>query len=76
MSERDFDAVFYVKTVPEIRFEDELYHICYKVGRGHFEFVMRPNIFIKARMLAMEALAEGRHHSTDDGNVSRMRRKK
>lgn len=72
----DFEGVFYVKSVPEILYSDEHFHICYEIGRAKFEFVMRPQIYTKAYMLAGEAMARWRHHSTDDDNVSPMPRKR
>jgi hypothetical protein len=52
---RDFRGVFYVKGIPEIRFDEGMFHICYTIGTAEFEFVYRPNTFLKGVRLAMEA---------------------
>jgi hypothetical protein len=48
------EAVFYVREVPAITFEDDgLVHIAYKVGKSaEFEIVLSPNIFLKALRVA------------------------
>jgi hypothetical protein len=75
MADRDLDAVFYVKTIPEIVFKDEHFHVCFKIGRANFEFVLRPEIYIKAHMLGDGEVAKWQHHTSSD-NVSRMPPKK
>lgn len=58
MPGHDFDAAIYVKSAPEFRFEDGMFHICHKVGAGGVEFVMRPSLFIKALRAANKAADE------------------
>jgi hypothetical protein len=55
MAERDFDAVFYVKKAPVIRFENGMFTICYIVGRAQFEFAMQPSVWRHTRREADRA---------------------
>jgi hypothetical protein len=75
MASRDLDAVFYVKNVPDIRFEDGHFHVSYDVGqRARFEFVFSPSTFIKMRKIAgtiVDEFEEGKH-----GKVVGMRKAK
>jgi hypothetical protein len=54
----DFRGVFYVRTIPEIRYEDGMFVVCHKIGTAEFEFVMRPNTFLKGLRLANEKAGE------------------
>jgi hypothetical protein len=54
----DFDASIYVKSVPEFRREEGMFHICHTVGKMHIELVMRPNTFLKALRNANRVAAE------------------
>jgi hypothetical protein len=64
MDGHDFKGVFYLKGIPEIRFEDGMFHVCHSIGSAEFEFVMRPNTFLKALRRANEKAGE--FHSRDD----------
>lgn len=54
----DFKGVFYVKSIPEIVFQDGMFHICHSVGSAEFEFVMQPNTFLKGLRRANEKAGE------------------
>jgi hypothetical protein len=54
----DFEGVFYVKKVPEISFEEGMFHIKHSIGSAQFEFVMSPNNFLKALKRSTRAAAE------------------
>jgi hypothetical protein len=74
MSVRDVDAIFYVRKIPEIRYEDGHFHVAYDVGtRARFEFVFSPNTFIRMRQTAAKIVDA--FHETG-GKVSSLRRGK
>jgi hypothetical protein len=60
----DFRGVFYVRHVPEIRFEDGMFVVCHRIGTAEFEFVMQPNTFLKSVRRANEKAGE--FHTRDD----------
>jgi hypothetical protein len=63
-SQHDFEGVFYVKRIPEIVFEDGMFHICHSIGTAKFEFVMRPNVFLRALRRSNELAGE--FHGRDE----------
>jgi hypothetical protein len=60
MPSRDLDAIFYVRNIPEISFEnDGMFHVAYDVGkRASFEFVFNPSTFLKMRQTAGRVVDE------------------
>lgn len=75
MPTRDLDAVFFVGCVPEISFDDGMFHVGYAVGRrARFEIVMRPSTFNQAMLLAEEARAKWQLAALG-ANVSPIRKK-
>lgn len=76
-SVREFDAIFYVRAVPDIRFEDGVFYIGYDIGeRARFEVVLSPGTFNKAMLLADEARAQWQYGMAASGNVHQLRRKR
>lgn len=63
----DFKGVFYLKNIPEIKFEDGMFVIHHKIGTAEFEFVMQPSTFL--RMLRRANEKAGEFHSRDDVSV-------
>lgn len=74
MAARDLDAVFFVKDMPDIWFDDGHFHVAYDVGkRSRFEFVFSPNNFLKMRAKAATIVDE--FHETTKVVPMRGRRK-
>jgi hypothetical protein len=74
MAERDLDAVIYVKSIPDITFEEDgLFHVLYSIGRrSTFEFVFTPNTFLKMRQTAGRVVDQFHEH----GKVLPIRKKR
>jgi hypothetical protein len=66
MSSNSLDAMFYVREVPGITFEDDgLVHLVYQVGkRANFEVVLSPSVFLKALRVANRVADEFHDRAT------------
>lgn len=73
MAVRDLDAVFYASEAPNVEFREGMFHICYQIRRCNFEFVMSPNIFLKALRNA-NRVSDTFHEGT--ATITGIRRKK
>jgi hypothetical protein len=49
MPTKIFDAIIYIRKPPTYHFREGLVHVCYPIGtQATGEFVMQPNVFLKA----------------------------
>jgi hypothetical protein len=73
MAVHDFEGIFYVNKVPQIRFADGLFHVCHALGRNtQFEFVMQPKIFASLVRACQSAVDDFR--SEQVGKVKPLRK--
>ena len=66
------DAPVFIEDVPDIRLVGGMFHVSYKLGRDKAEFVLPPNVFLKALRLA-NRISDEFH---EGGDVVPIRRRK
>lgn len=70
------EPTFYVSRPPDISFVEGLFHVRYWIGSiGSVEFVMLPDKFTTAMLLAREAFAQWKFGALDVDNVVPIRRR-
>lgn len=60
MQPHSFEGIFYVKTAPSVRYEEEdgMFSAAYDIGKVRIEFIMRPSVYLAALKRANQAADE------------------
>ena len=77
MPTRSLDACFFIKTTPDILYEDGLFKVGYQIGKdAYFEVCLPPKVFNEAMLCAAEAHAKWRMDGLPSDNVSPIKKGK